>query len=356
MPTQPPIFDGHNDTILHIYFLEDGDDWSFNERNDTGHIDLPRAREGGMFGGFFAIVAPHVGDEDDKLSRGGLVRTDEGYSIPMAPAMPADQVRKYTEEALEIFESLEADSEGQFFFAHSFEQVLAARDDGRLAALLHFEGAEAIDEDLEALYQYYERGLRSVGIVWSRPNIFGHGVPFKFPSSPDTGPGLTDAGRRLVKACNDLGVVVDLAHLNEAGFWDIEAITDKPLVVSHACCHAICPSARNLTDRQIDAIGATNGLIGINFFVGDLRDDGQFIADTPLDRIVDHIDYVVDRIGVDHVAFGSDFDGARMPTELADVAGLPRLIDALRRRGYDQGEVEKIANENWMRILEVTIE
>ena len=100
----------------------------------------------------------------------------------------------------------------------------------------------------------YRPGLRSLGPVWSRPNIFGHGVPFAWPRSPDTGPGLTPAGRDLIKACNKLRVMIDLSHLNEQGFWDVARLSSAPLVATHTCVHAICPSTRNLTDRQLDAI------------------------------------------------------------------------------------------------------
>ena len=176
-------------------------------------------------------------------------------------------------------------------------------------------------------------------------------MPFRFPSGPDTGPGLTDRGRELVAACNRLGILLDLAHLNERGFWDVAELTNRPLVVTHACAHALAPTARNLTDAQIDAIGASGGVMGINFHVGDLRADGRKDPATPLSAIVGHLDHVVERIGVQHVAFGSDFDGATMPTELGDAAGLPRLIDALEAAGYDREAIEQIAHGNWHRVL-----
>lgn len=352
-----PVFDGHNDILLHIHFLEAGDTWSFFERNTRAHIDLPRAREGSFAGGFFAILAPN--SRRDKLGRGGIQRTETGYEIPMAPKVPFEEARDFTLHAMALLYRLERESQGAFFVARdvdAIEDALFNRDGkGRIAALLHFEGAEAIDEDLEMLEVFYQAGLRSLGPVWSRRNRFGHGVPFRYPSSPDTGPGLTSAGKRLVKACNEMGILLDLAHLNEKGFWDVVDHSDKPIVVTHACAHAICPSARNLTDAQIDAIGASGGVIGVNFFVGDVRADGAFDVNTPLADLVRHFDYIVNRIGIDHVAFGSDFDGARVPREIGDVAGLPRLIDALREQGYDQGSLEKIAHGNWMRVLRETL-
>jgi membrane dipeptidase len=207
---------------------------------------------------------------------------------------------------------------------------------------------------MENLKGYYDQGLRSLGITWSRSNGFGHGVPFEFDTSPDTGPGLTTAGKHLVRECNRLGIMIDLSHLNEKGFWDVASITDSPLVATHSAAHRICPSTRNLTDKQIDAVGETDGIIGINFHVGFIRSDGKGDSDTPIDDIIKHADYVANRIGVDHVALGSDFDGATMPDELGDVSGLPKLIAALSRGGFSDHEIRKIAHENWLRVLNQT--
>ena len=223
--------------------------------------------------------------------------------------------------------------------------------DGRVTAIVHFEGADPLAPDLSDLESWYERGLRSVGLVWSRPNAFAHGVPFEFPASPDTGPGLTDAGRELVRACNRLGILVDLSHLNEAGFWDVAGLSDAPLVATHSNAHALCPSTRNLTDAQLDAVAQTGGVVGVNFACGFLREDGFNTDETPLSEIVRHVDYLVERMGMEHVAFGSDFDGAVIPAELGGVAGLPKLVAALGDRGYDDGALAKLTHRNWLRVL-----
>ena len=216
------------------------------------------------------------------------------------------------------------------------------------------EGAEPIAADLSNLERWYERGLRSVGLVWSRPNEFAEGVPFRFPSSPDIGGGLSGAGFELVRACNRLGILVDLSHLNEAGFWDVASISDAPLVATHSNAHALCAASRNLLDPQLDAIGKSNGIVGVNFAVTFLREDGSLVPDTPIAEIVRHVEYLVERMGVDHVAFGSDFDGAVVPAELGGVGGLPKLVDALRSTGYDDAAVAKITHENWLRVLRAT--
>ena len=198
---------------------------------------------------------------------------------------------------------------------------------------------------------WYAAGLRSLGPVWSRANDFGHGVPFVFPSSPDTGPGLTPAGHALVRRCAELGVLVDLSHLNEAGFWDVARADVGPLVASHSGVHSLCAASRNLTDEQIDAIGSSGGLVGIVYACNFLRPDFADDADTPLELIARHAAYVAERIGVEHVALGSDFDGATIPAALGDVAGVPRLLAALRDAGFSAAELEAIAWDNWRRVF-----
>jgi membrane dipeptidase len=165
---------------------------------------------------------------------------------------------------------------------------------------------------------------------------------------------LTDAGKALVRACNRLGIMLDLSHLNERGFWDVTEISDAPLVATHSNAHTLSPSTRNLTDKQLDAIKESEGMVGLNFAVYDLRDDGHNDPDTPLDILVRHIDYLVEHLGIDCVGLGSDFDGTRIPQAIGDVTGLPKLIAALREHGYDDVSLRKLAFENWVRVLDKT--
>jgi membrane dipeptidase len=223
-----------------------------------------------------------------------------------------------------------------------------------MPAALHMEGADALDADLDALHVLHRAGLRSLGLVWGRPNAFAEGVAARFNGSPDTGPGLTEAGRELVRACNDLRIMIDVSHLNERGFWDVAETTDAPLVATHSNAHALCPSTRNLTDPQLDAIAAFDGIIGLNFGVHFLREDGAEDTDTPLEVMVRQIDYLVERAGIERVGFGSDFDGISVSREMGDVSGLPRLMSALRDRGYDDQALRKLAHENWLRVLRKT--
>ncbi len=342
-----PILDGHNDTLLRLRTAANPEDGSFFSRRTTGHIDLPRARAGNYAGGLFAIFVDGVKPESKDPDAIAVVmsqRPELGYSQHIALS------------TLGILYRLEAESEGQLQVVRTTEQLTACLADGVLAAIAHFEGAESVDPQLDTLPVYYEAGLRSLGIVWSRPNAFGHGVPFGFPQSPDTGPGLTAEGKALVRECNQLGILVDISHLNEKGFWDVARISEAPLVATHSGVHALCRSSRNLTDAQLDAIAESGGLVGINFHVGFLRADGREDEETPILDIVRHIEYVADRIGVEHVAFGSDFDGATMPRELGDVSGLPKLLTALRTNGFGEEELAKITHQNWVRIFRQTWE
>jgi membrane dipeptidase len=355
-----PIFDGHNDTLLRLHrtSLRLGESESTQERSffvesTEGHLDLPRAKRGGFAGGFFAIFPPDPSQAQRMKEH--LVITGNGYEVHPFPAIDPIYAQQLTREVMARLFQLEEESQGQFKVVRTLEELQACLQKDILAAILHFEGAEAIDAHLDELAVFYQAGLRSLGLVWSRPNAFGYGVPFKFPHSPDTGPGLTPAGRELVRACNRLGIMLDLAHLNEQGFWDVAHLSQAPLVVSHSAVHALCPSTRNLTDRQLDAIKASEGMVGLNFEVANLREDAYEEPDTPLAVMMRHIDYLVERLGIDGVGFGSDFDGGiTVSRELGDVAGLPRLIAALREHGYDDAALRKLTHENWLRILSKT--
>jgi membrane dipeptidase len=296
-----PVFDGHNDVLL--------EERSFADASDEGHLDLARAREGGFAGGFFAIFAPHPDGDHVELP------------------VEHDHAIGHTFRAMRKLLDLERG--GALRIAREPEDLTL---DGDVVAVMHIEGAEAVDPALELLPALHAFGLRSLGITWSRPNAFGHGV------GDDAG--LTDAGRALVRGCEELGMLVDLSHLSEAGFWDVAAIAERPLVVTHACAHALVPHVRNLTDRQLDAVRDSGGVVGICFhheFAGPQRTD-----------IARHIDYVARRIGVEHVALGSDFDGAEMPEGIRGAQDLPLVLDDL---GWGEPELRLLAHENFLRVL-----
>jgi membrane dipeptidase len=348
-----PIFDGHNDTLLNLHLPDRGEGRSFFERSDLGHIDLIRAREGGFGGGFFACYTPNP-EDDGWTEESALTVTDNGYEVSGAPPLDPEYARGFAADLMKALYRLEEESGGALRIVRTGDQLEGCLRGGIVAAVLHFEGAENLGPDPGVLETYHEAGLRSIGIVWSRPNAYAEGVPFKFPSSPDTGAGLTGAGRELVWECNRLGVLVDLSHVNEKGFWEVAETSEAPLVATHSNAHALCPASRNLTDRQLDAIRDSDGMVGVNFAVGFLREDGGESEDTPLETVVRHVDYLVERVGIDRVGFGSDFDGAKVPKGIGDVSGLPNLLAALRTAGYDDAVLRKLAHENWVRVLRAT--
>ncbi len=344
----PTIFDGHNDCLTRLYPPGAPARGNFLERGQDGHLDLPRAREAGLAGGLFAIFIEenrHPGDEQAFLQS----RSDR-FPLMDPPLDPARALQETLEVAGRLFE-IERESGGAVRLVRGIEDLQWCLDHGVFAAVMHLEGAEALDPDLRRMEFLLGAGVRSLGLTWSRPNAFGTGVPFGFPGSPDTGPGLTLAGRRLVRECNRLGMMLDLAHLNEQGFWDVARISQAPLVVSHSAAHALCPSCRNLTDRQLEAIRDSDGVVGLNFCVSDLRSDGRRDPDTPLEVLARHAEYLAERMGPRHLALGSDFDGALIPREIGDVTGLPRVIQALEKAGFQGEDLQAVCQGNWVRVL-----
>lgn len=344
-----PIFDGHNDTLLKFHMGKRAGE-SFFDRSEEGHIDFVRAKEGGFAGGFFAIFSPTEGFD----LKEHLVESDGGHHVPLCP--PRDgalALKDVLAMAAHLFR-LERSSEGKFKVVRTVKELKHCLANDVMAAIFHIEGIEAVDLNFNVLDVLYEAGLRSLGPVWSRQNAFGTGVPFTFPSSPDTGDGLTLKGKALIKRCNDLGIMIDLSHMTEKGFWEVAELSTAPLVATHSNVHALAASPRNLTDKQLEAIRDSDGMVGLNFAVGFLREDGANNADTKLETMIRHFDYLIDKVGENRVGFGSDFDGATIPDEIKDVTGLPNLIKAMREHGYSDELLEKLGTKNWLRVLENT--
>jgi membrane dipeptidase len=331
------VFDGHNDVLSRLAGAGPGAAAGFLAGDGEGHLDLARAADGGLAGGCFAVFtcSPPEAAYD---SGAYFTAVDYERALPEALAQVA------------LLLALERDSGGR---VRVVREAADLEGDG-LAAVLHLEGAEPIGPGLAELEVLHAAGLRSLGLTWSRPNAFATGVPFAFPGTPDQGPGLTDAGRALVRTCGELRILLDLSHLNARGFWDVADLSAAPLVASHSGAHALCASPRNLTDEQLRAIGESGGIVGINFHVGFLRADGEEDPDTPLSTIAAHAAHVAEIAGVEAVALGSDFDGATMPAALGDVTGLPALLDALRAAGFASADLPGIAGGHWHRVLEAT--
>lgn len=347
------VFDGHNDALLRLSQSKSADPvMDFINGEEAGHIDLPKARSGSLVGGMFALYSP---SGKDPLGFFSQLATGKEISVPNPPPLDMEEARNSIVTQLAILKKIERESDGQVAICTSVAALRAAIEKGTLAVLLHLEGADAIDENLDFLEILYAAGLRSLGPVWSRDNAFGFGVPYRFPSSPDIGKGLTDLGKELVRRCNELKIVVDVAHTTEKGFWDVVKTSTAPLVATHSNAHALCPAPRNLTDRQLHAIRDTGGMVGLNFATGFLRSDGAMRPDTELSLMVEQIDYLIGVLGEDHVGLGSDYDGAIVPEAVATAAQLPVLFQAFRDRGYSDELLNKLGSGNWLSVIERTI-
>jgi membrane dipeptidase len=325
---------------------------AFLEGEAKGQLDLPMARQGGFAGGLFAIFVP---SRDGATGPNGQTPArNVGSDAPSAPVLELTPAQKAVFSMVSLLLRIERESQGGVRICRNVDDIQQGLADGVLAPVLHIEGAEAIDPNFELLDVLYEAGLRSLGPVWSRSNAFGHGVPFLCPSSPDTGPGLTDLGKELIGACNRLRILIDLSHLNERGFWDVAAISNAPLVATHSNAHALSPHSRNLTDKQLAAIRETGGIVGVNFATSFLRPDGRQDANTPTELVIEHVEHILEQVGEDGVGFGSDFDGARIPTGIGNAAGLQSLVEVMRTRGFGEPLIEKLCFRNWLRVLELT--
>ncbi|SFL42736.1 dipeptidase [Shimia aestuarii] len=340
-----PVFDGHNDAVLRLWKGGAQDLAARFARSEAGHIDLEKARRGGMKGGFFALFAPPEGEFV-------MPTFEPPYDEPLPGPLEQSAALKMIVEQAAVLVVLER--AGALKICRSRGEIEAAMAAGQMAVLMHLEGAEPIDADLLALDVLYAAGLRSLGPVWSRPNIFGHGVPFRYPSDPDTGPGLSEAGKRLVGRCAELGMIVDTSHLTFKGFLDVGE-AGVPLVATHSNAHTVSPGARNLTDDQLRMIGQTGGMAGLNFGTMFLRADGRMQAEGCMDAALRHLDHMIALAGEDHVGLGSDFDGAPMPAELASAGELPVLVGAMRAHGYGEALIAGITHQNWLNFIGRTL-
>lgn len=336
----PPVFDGHEDFITAIKprgnifgprggrdFLADAaavtEDGEHIEDSKRGHVDLPRAMRGGLGGCFTSIYLSNERAEYNALA----------YAM---------------DEMNDVFRIADR-SDGHFRICRSVGDVRNAWDEDAFASVFMFEGADPISWSLKELRVFYEAGLRCLAPTWSRSTIFAHGVAFG-GHLPDTG--LTGLGRELVHECNRLGVILDVSHINPAGFWDMIEESSAPIIATHSSVKAISPHIRNLDDDQIQALAKKGGTIGINFANIFLRPDTQGTKDTSLDVVMSHFEHIVNLVGDEHVSFGSDFDGTDIPDFIRDAEGLVHILREMQRRGYSDARLERICNGNFLRVAD----
>jgi membrane dipeptidase len=320
------VIDGHCDTILS---LMDRPGWpgyrkrGFFVRNASGHIDLPRLKEGGVTCQVMAL-----------------------YIEP--PYKPTRSARRVM-EMLDAFYALLDESE-DFELATCAKDIERAKSLGKTCALLSIEGGEAVEGSLGLLREYYRLGVRAMGLTWNQRNDIADGCGEK-----SAGSGLTDFGVSLVKEMERIGMLVDVSHLSDSSFWAVANIAERPFIASHSNCRAVASHRRNLTDEQIEALAKKGGVIGVVFcpaFVDENRDN------VSLKRICDHIDHLKSVVGVDHIGIGSDFDGYGSPlggpdapkVVISDVSEMPKITEELVSRGYTEEEIKKILGGNWLRV------
>ena len=352
------VVDGHSDTALRLL---DGE-IDFGRRLPDGHMDLPRLREGGVDAQFFAAwLAPSYAPDR------AFARADSLLDavVAMTERVPGIELARTAADVRRI----------------------AAR--GEVAALLAIENGQAIENDLEKLRHFADRGVRYMTLTWMNSNDWADGSGGEILHH-----GLSDFGREVVREMERLGILIDVSHAADATFWDVLEMATKPVIASHSSTDAIQEHHRNLNDQQLRAIAKNGGVVGVNFYPAYVDPAFAAAADSatkaiqpqldslsatyaddparaeaardslraaayagippvPLARVVDHIVHAVAVAGVDHVGLGSDFDGiSAVPLGLEDASRMPALTWELRKRGFSDADVRKILGENFLRVLE----
>lgn len=240
---------------------------------------------------------------------------------------------------------------------YSSKDFYHAVDEGKLAVILGMEGLSPLGEDPEGIYTLYQLGFRQISLTWNEQNAFATGT------RGDVNRGLTELGKRAIRIMEELGIILDVSHANDKTFWDIYEVATKPLIASHSNARALCPVPRNITDEQIKAIGESGGLVGINAFNEFIHVDRD---KRNVDYLINHIEHIVDLIGIDHVTFGFDFfeyleedksksfieDPYRGTPGIEDISQAPNLIRKLQDRGFSKEDIEKISYRNFLNLMD----
>ncbi len=325
------VVDTHNDTMMKVI-----DEVSWLPLVDLGgntpadfQLDLQKAGKGGLDVAFYAAYTDYRVDALHTSAR------TNSRSLALINALHWN-----------------VDQNENMVLATNLREIEMGLEEGKHVALASLEGMYQFGTSnaIELLHQYYDLGIRAAGIVWNTPNSLGSGT-IVHNNAPDAG--LTEIGKAVIRRMNQLGIVVDVSHMNETTFFDTMAIVKAPVMASHSGVDGVRPHVRNLSDEQLLAIKENGGVVQINFWSTTVADIGQ---EANISRLADHVDYVVQLIGVDHVGLGSDFDGAPMPVDLPDASYLPNLTAELVDRGYSQEELEKILGGNALRVLQAVEE
>ncbi len=353
------VVDTHDDTTQR--FLDGKFD--IGERSSSGSIDIPRMKEGGLGAIFFSIWIPSKVTGPEAVNR----------AMTQIDAL-REQVRKHPKDLT---------------LATTAAEVREARKQGKTAALIGVEGGHMINANLGVLRSYAALGVRYMTLTHSGNDEWADSSTDKAVHN-----GLTDFGKDVVREMNRLGVIVDISHVSDKTFYDALEVSKAPLFASHSSCRAICDAARNMTDQMIKDLAAKGGVVQINYHVGFLSQEfrdaekadpeinkaisaevtkrcgenegcqliegdritREYVEQGKLPRvdfskIIEHIDHAVKVAGVEHVGLGSDFDGANMPYGMEDATKLPKITEALLKKGYSEGDVKKILGENTLRVM-----
>lgn len=318
------VVDTHNDTMLRVI---DRTTWlpvnNIGELLSNAQLDIPKMQAGGLDVAFFGSYT-------------------SGYTQPGR----ANSRLLALINALHWSERMNRD---QFGLATSVKEIERLVHEGKSVGVPTIEGAYSLEEynAIELLRQYYDLGIRVVGLCWSNSNSLGEGVNERYVDNTPSEGGLTELGAEVVKEMNRLGMIVDVSHMNEETFWDVIEVAEAPVMASHSNVRELYDHVRNLTDEQIIALANTGGIVQQNFYAGYLGPSG----DRDMKKLVDHIEYVINLVGIDHVGLGSDFDGGGMPVDLPNASYYYRITEELIERGYKKSEIEKILGLNSLRVM-----
>jgi len=301
------VVDLHSDTILEVAAGKR----DVAVRGTTGHIDLPRLREGGVDAQVFALF--------------------------IHPREAGRGFRRAT-ELLDAFDAL-VRAHRELAPATTVEAIERAAGAGGVAAVLSVENGSALDGDLANLDRLHARGVRILSLTWNRSNDLADGA------LEEVHGGLSPLGRQVLARMRELRMIVDVSHLSEKAFWNVLGATTGPLLATHSNAAGLTPHPRNLSDRQLRALAARGGVVGVNFYPA-------FTGGETIGHVLAHVDYLVTVAGADHVALGSDFDGfTATVTGLEDVSRLPALTAGLAARGYSPEDIRKILGGNALRVF-----
>ncbi len=329
---------------------------------EGGDFDYPRAVDGGLDAPFFSIYVPAEYEEE-----GGA--------------------KAFADELIDGVEALAERHPDKFTMGYSVADMHRAFDEGRIALFMGMENGSPVEGDLANLDHFHARGIRYITLCHSKDN---HICDSSYDERHTHG-GLTDFGREVVRRMNELGIMVDVSHISDDAFWDVMEVTQAPVIASHSSLRHFVPGfERNMSDEMVECVGENGGVVQINFgsyFISEeffhaaerrgeeiaklceaagveRRSDagreitGRWDAEHPIaladvTDVADHIDRVVELAGIEHVGFGSDYDGVgpSLPTGLEDVSEFPNLIAELLRRGYSDSDIEKVCSGNVMRVL-----